>query len=232
MSTVIREQAPWRAGLKSARAIMVPGLVLQATALLLVTAYYQHDATHAAVNHLVAWRQEYGVVFAMITTGIFGGLLPVLYFMSRRQTRSDYTWAQAVALTAFWAYKGWEVDLFYRLLARLLGEQNDVWTIARKAFVDQFIYCPFIAVPISVLVYEWVQTRFNTTAVAADFRTGGWIARRVLPVLISNFGVWLPTVCIIYALPTGLQLPLQNLVLCFFTLLIAHQTKRAVQTVT
>jgi hypothetical protein len=51
---------------------------------------------------------------------------------------------------------------------------------------------------------------------------GQWYRRKVLPVLISNLGVWVPTVCIIYALPTALQLPLQNLVLCFFTLLLAH----------
>ena len=211
---------------------MIPGLVLQGAALLLVTAYYQHEPTRAAVNHLVTWRREFGVIFAIISTGIFGGLLPVLYFKARASTRNDYTWAQATALTAFWAYKGFEVDLFYRLLARLFGEGNDVWTIARKAFVDEFIYCPLLAVPMSVLAYEWVQTRFDTAGVIADIRTPGWILRRVLPVLISNLGVWLPTVCIIYSLPTGLQLPLQNLVLCFFTLLIAHQTKRAVQTVT
>jgi hypothetical protein len=48
----------------------------------------------------------------------------------------------------------------------------------------------------------------------------------VLPTLIANFGVWVPAVAIIYALPTPLQLPLQNLVLCFFTLLLAHLNRR------
>jgi hypothetical protein len=47
--------------------------------------------------------------------------------------------------------------------------------------------------------------------------------------LLSSLGVWLPAVAIIYTLPTPLQLPLQNVVLCFFTLLLAHlarHTKR------
>ena len=57
---------------------------------------------------------------------------------------------------------------------------------------------------------------------AADFRTRGWYARTVLPTLIANFGVWVPAVAIIDALPT----PLQNLVLCFFTLLLAHLNRR------
>jgi hypothetical protein len=58
--------------------------------------------------------------------------------------------------------------------------------------------------------------------VVADIRAGGWYRRRVLHVLISNLGVWVPAVCIIFALPTPLQLPLQNIVLCFFSLLLAH----------
>jgi hypothetical protein len=40
--------------------------------------------------------------------------------------------------------------------------------------------------------------------------------------MIANIAVWIPAVAIIYALPTALQLPLQNLVLLFFTLLLAH----------
>jgi hypothetical protein len=44
--------------------------------------------------------------------------------------------------------------------------------------------------------------------------------------MIANFAVWVPAVAIIYALPTALQLPLQNLVLLFFTLLLAHLNRR------
>lgn len=221
-------QAPWRAGLKSARVNLVPGLVLQAAALAVVVAYYQHEPSRVAFNRLVTWRNDAGVIFAMFTTGLFGGLLPALYLKSRRATREQYAWTQAAALTGFWFYKGFEVDTFYRLLAAWFGEGHEVRTIASKMFVDQFIYCPLLAVPVSVLFYDWVQTRFDRNAVIADVRRPGWFHRRLLPVLISNAGVWLPTTCIIYALPTALQLPLQNLVLCFFTLLIAHQTRRTV----
>jgi hypothetical protein len=34
-----------------------------------------------------------------------------------------------------------------------------------------------------------------------------------------------PAVAIIYLLPTPLQLPLQNIVLCFYTLVVAHQVR-------
>ena len=224
--TETMQEAPWRSGLRSAQANLRPGLVLQVAALALVIAYYQHEPTRAALNRLALWRAEAGVAFAMTTTGIFGGLLPFLYLRSQSATRHQYNWAQGASITAFWAYKGFEVDFWYRLLARFVGGGHEAKTIAIKSLLDQFIYCPLFAVPITALIYFWTETRFDGAATAADVSAGGWYRRRVLPVLISNFGVWLPAVGVIYALPTPLQLPLQNLVLCFFTLLVSHQTRR------
>ncbi len=64
------------------------------------------------------------------------------------------------------------------------------------------------------------------SAVSADLRSGRWYSRRVLTPLISNLAVWLPAVTIIYSLPPALQLPMQNLVLVFFTLILAHLMRR------
>lgn len=216
------EEAPWHAGLRGARATIGPGLVLQISALVLVIAYYRHAPTHAAVNALAALHERTGLRFGVVSTGFFGGLLPFLYLRQRRATRNRFTWAGGLALTAFWAYKGIEVDLWYRLLAHVVGTGATAGTIVTKMFLDQFVYCPVFAVPVTVIVYDAIEARFDLRRVIADIRAGDWYRRRVLPVLISNLGVWVPAVCIVYALPTPLQLPLQNLVLCFFTILLAH----------
>lgn len=221
-------EAPWRAGMRSARANLLPGFVLQLAALALVTAYSQHGPTRALLTRLAEWRTEVGIVSAILTTGLFGGLVPVLYLRARRASRDHYTALQGAAITLFWAYKGAEVDVLYRLLAHFVGEGNDIATIAIKVAIDQFVYCPVLAVPFTVVMYEWTTAHFRGSALMTDVRAGGWIRRRVVPVLISNLAVWLPGACIIYALPTPLQLPLQNMVLCFFTLLVAHQTRRSV----
>jgi len=221
------DEAPWRSGLRGARANLLPGVCLQVAAVVLVVAFYHHQPTRDALSQLATWREHAGVVFAMASTGFFGGLVPFIFLRSQPATRSRYTWAQGAAITAFWTYKGLEVDLWYSLLARVVGEDHGFRTIAIKSLLDQFVYCPFFAVPISAVVYFWTETHFSRAAVIADIRGRDWYRRSVLPVLISNLGVWLPAVCIIYALPTPLQLPLQNLVLCFFTLLVAHQTQRA-----
>jgi len=226
MSASISQAAPWKAGLRSARAHIVPGLILQALALALVWSYYRSSGTHAALSRLMEFRQRTGFGFAIVSTALFGGFLPFAY-LRRFHGAADharYDWSQGAVLTAFWAYKGIEVDLFYRILARTVGTGHGAGTIVVKALVDQLAYCPLLAVPVMVAVYAWIDAHFDPRPVLADLRAPGWYGRRAFPVLLSNFGVWAPAVAIIYALPTPLQLPLQNLVLCFYTLLIAHQT--------
>ncbi len=226
MASSLPPAVPWRSALRSARAHVGPGLALQAGALALVLSYYYCAPARALLARLLELRRETGFAFAVLSTGLFGGMLPFLYLRYGGRAPARYSWRQGLGLTAFWAYKGFEVDLFYRVLARVVGEGHDAGTILRKMAIDQVAYCPLFAVPVSVAVYEWVEARFDGAALLADWRAPHWYQRRTLPVLISNAGVWIPAVAIIYALPTPLQLPLQNLVLCFFTLVLAHQTRR------
>lgn len=221
------EEAPWQAGLRSARANLVPGIVLQCFALAIILGYSFHGPTREAFVRLTQLRADMGMSFAILSTGLFGGLIPLLYLKSVRKTRTHYSWSRGAGLTAFWCYKGFEVALWYAFLAWSLGEGTDVRTIASKAVLDQFVYCPIIAIPFTALVYHWCEHRFNFAATFADLRAPRWYARRVLPMLFANLGVWLPIVCIIYALPTPLQLPMQNIVLCFFTLMLAHLSTHA-----
>jgi hypothetical protein len=226
MEPIQPASAPWRSGLRAIKAHARAGLALQAAALALVLAYYHNAAARDALDRLMAFKLRTGFAFGIVSTGLFGGLLPCCYLWRegvRRTGRPRYDGRQSLGLTAFWAYKGFEVDLFYRVLARTIGGGHDVRTILAKLFTDQFVYCPAFAVPVSVAVYQLVDARGRISELAADWRAPRWYSRRVLPVLLSNAGVWIPAVALIYALPTPLQLPLQNLVLCFFTLLVAHQ---------
>ncbi len=220
------EEAPWKAGLRSARANLAPGLVLQAFALAVVLGYYFHGPTREWLSQLGDLRMRMGAAFGILSTALFGGLLPLLCLKSTRATRDQYSWGQGGFLTFFWGLKGAELALWYGFLAWSVGPGNDPGTVAVKALIDQLVYCPIWAIPSTTLAYAWCELRFDTRAVIADVRAPRWYARRVLPLLCANLGLWLPIVCIIYALPTPLQLPLQNIVLCFFTLMLAHLTAR------
>ena len=220
------EEAPWKSGLRSARANLVPGLALQAFALVVVLGYYWHGPTHELLTQLSELRARMGLPFAIISTGLFGGFLPLLYLKSSAATRAQLSWRSGFLYTAYWAYKGIEVSAWYTFLAWAIGDSPDLGKVVTKTVIDQFIWCPLWAVPSTAVFYFWCQHDCRLDAVVADLRHPRWYARRVLPQLFANTGVWLPLVCIIFALPTPLQLPLQNLVLCFYCLLLAHMTRR------
>lgn len=228
MTTTIRppRETPVRAALRGARANLGPGLVLQVFAVALVAAYYGHAGTREWFDRVAALREQIGVIFPMISTAVFGAIIPSLYLCALPATRREQSAAKIVALTLFWAAKGAEVDFLYRGLAALVGADNDIATIVVKSLLDQFVYCPVWAVPSCWAMYAWVGAGLRWRPVWRDIRTAGWYRRSVLPVLVSNLGVWLPAVALIYALPTGLQLPMQNLVLCFYTLLLATIERR------
>jgi hypothetical protein len=202
-------------------------MVLQLAALALVLGYYHVPGVHGALSRLAEVRQSWGFGFSVISTALFGGILPFLYIRGARpfaDRSAPYSLDQGLWLTAFWAYKGLEVDLWYRVQAHVFGSGHGVGTVLVKVFFDQFVYCPILAVPVTAAVYQAVQAR-SWRGVLADLHLPGWYRRRVLPVLISNLGVWVPAVAVIYCLPTPLQLPLQNIVLCFYTLVVAHQIR-------
>jgi len=215
-----------RTGLAGARANLVPGLVLQAFALALVLGYYFAPGVADALKHFEEFRFRVGLPYSMISTALFGGLIPWLYIKANPATRHRFNMAQGGGLVVFWAYKGFELHWLYTGMAALFGHDNSFSTVVTKVVVDQAIYGPLLAAPGMWLAYKWVENHLAIAPIIASIRQPGWFLRELLPVIIANLGVWLPTVSIIYTLPTVLQLPLENLVLCFFTLMLAHISEK------
>jgi len=219
-------EAPWRAGWRAGRANLVPGVALWLIGSVLVFAYYYHAPTHAALERLTELHARMGLTFSLLATMICGGLLPILYLRRDPAVRADYQLRNCLFLLAFWGYKGVEIELWYRLLAHVVGSDNSVRTIAIKGALDQFLYSPFFAVPLTVLVFSFNHAGLRFAPVLADVRAGGWFRRQVLPTVVANAALWIPMVCLVYALPLPLQTLLFDLALCFCILLIAHIIRR------
>jgi hypothetical protein len=216
------EEAPWQAGLHSIRLLVAPGLVLQAAALGLVLAYYFLPAAHGLFDQLAGWRTAGGYWFSGGAAALCGGVLPFLYLRLNPATRAANPWPLILFFALFWMWKGAETDLWYRILSWLHGDGTGAGTIARKVLSDQFAYNPFYAAPIGNLIFAWKDAGFRWAPVWADVRAGRWYYRRVLPVLLTVWALWVPVVCCVYALPPALQIPLFNVVLCFWSLLMTH----------
>lgn len=219
-------EAPWRAGVESARRAALPGAVLVGLAAAIVVSYYTSPGVRVALDALAEFRARWGYGFSAVTTSLAAGVVPFLYLRLHPATRAAHPWPHLVFFAAFWAYKGVEVDAFYRAQALVFGQMCDAPTVLTKMLVDQLAYNGLFAAPIAVLVYAWKDAGFRWAPPLADWRAPCWYVRRVLPVMIAVWAVWVPAVCCIYALPPGLQLPLNSFVNCFWVILFSLLTAR------
>lgn len=215
---------PIREGLVAARQNLVPGLVLQAFALAVVLAYYLVPAASPVFAALARWKSQGGFLYSAVATALFGGLIPFFYLRLNPATRASTPWAFLAFYLVFWAYRGVEVDALYRLQAWLFGNGNAVSTIVPKVLVDQFVYNVLWAGPLQIVAYHFMNSGYSPRAFSGyDWRA--FFFQRLPTTLISVWGVWIPMVTIIYCLPPDLQIPLFNIVLCFWVLLITALTR-------
>ncbi len=217
-----------RTGARSARENALPGLILWCFACAVVALYYLVPSVNGALSALGRLKAAGGYGYSALATALFGGFLPFFWrWLSHRGTPSPWkvpAWQAGLFLTLFWAYKGVEVDFFYRLQALMFGSGAGFSTIAPKVLMDQFVYNPLWAGWTQLLGYWWLESSFRPSALA-DRSFWGSLGPRLVTVLVSTWAVWIPMVSVIYAMPGDLQVPLFNIVLCFWGLMLASLTK-------
>jgi hypothetical protein len=205
---------------------LLPGLVLQLFAASILIIYFFVPASKPVFSWFGLLKQEYGFAYSFIATAIFGGLIPFLYlWLSKNLAPNRSILGLLVFYIVFWGLKGMEVDFFYRLQADWFGMDNEIKTIATKMAVDQFLYSALWAAPGITIVYLWMESNWSFAECkrAMDRK---FFCVKIPTVILSNWLVWTPAVCVVYAMPDELQIPFFNLVLCFWVLLLAVLNKK------
>lgn len=212
-------------GLLAARKNFFAGVALWIFGITIVVSYYNWPSARALFDQVSELKIAWGFFFSILSTAIFGGLIPSLI----TAISNGYSFTRNVYLTltnvGLWGFKGIELDLLYRGQAYVFGADNQISTIAFKTLFDQLIYVPLIGLTNVILFVLWRDLNFSCRRFRAALGPN-WYANRILPVIISNWFLWVPAVVLIYSLPTSLQLPIQNLVLVFWNLILFFFTTR------
>jgi len=189
----------------------------------IVAGYYTVETFRGMLDDVAAFKDRIGLIYPVISMAVFCGLIPYLLQGLQHGDRRNWSPVFLIFLMVFWGYKGLEVELLYRAQAAVFGHDNQPLTIAMKLLVDQLVYVPLLAVPGMVLALSWANRGYSWSGLRNAMR-GNWYCRLVLPVMIPNWFVWFPSVILIYALPTGLQLPVQNIIACMWALMVMFLT--------
>ncbi len=202
------------------RANLIPGIVLWIVGVAVVLVYYFSEGARPGFQWIIDLKQSYGFFYSGVATAIFGGLIPFLYLLAAGRIPPGCARSWGLFFVIYWSTRGIEVDAFYRLQAWLFGNELEWQTIVTKVLVDQFVYCPLWSAPLTAICYIWKDVGFSWS------RLRNRINRRLFlfeipSVLLSVWIIWIPATSIIYSLPLPLQIPLFNLVMCFYVLLVS-----------
>jgi hypothetical protein len=201
------------------RVNLVPGLVLWSLGACLVILYYMGEFSRPWFDEIISLKETYGFAYSAVSTCFFGGLIPYFFMQWTGRDALKGLWSGLIFL-GYWALRGIDVDAFYRLQAMIFGTGVDLETIIFKVLVDQFIYCVVWASPITALFYTWREANFSIGQWKGD-KTWSELLDMILIFTVTTWVVWIPGTAIIYSLPYPLQIPLFNLTLCFFVILVS-----------
>ena len=224
------ETNPWKIGLKAARANLIPGLVLQGAAIALLAAYYGIPSVRETLGVVTQWQERYGIAFSLGSYLFFCGLVPYFFCMAMSALRPKEPGKALVFALVFWGIMGLIVPKFYAFQSFLYGNGTDFRTLTFKVLTDQFGYTTCFASPVVAITHVWKDRGYSWTAIA-PLLGKGWFRRLVVPNLVMNWVVWIPSLCVIYSLPPLLQSHVAGLIGGFWVLMclqIATHTRPAV----
>jgi hypothetical protein len=207
---------------------LVAGVSLQLFAILLAVAYFNWSAALPVFNFFADLKASYGWRYSMVSTALFGGLIPFLVLAFTGNIGKN--WRPILLFyVCYWAYKGVEVDWLYTWQGIWFGNDTQWSTLLKKTFVDQFVYGTFWAAPSMAIPYLWKECGFNFSVFAKKLDRDLFFIQ-IPTTLITNWLIWIPAVLVIYSMPPALQIPLFNLVLCFFVLLLTTISQKKAPT--
>ena len=215
-----RREPPWAAGLRAARANFVPALIVQAVMLAILLAYYFYPPTTRWLDALAEFKARFGYGYSIAAAVLAGALIPELMrvgvLQKGRFIRANLS--NILFTIPFWGVMGAIVDFFYRSQAGWFGSEATFDVVAKKVIVDQFIYNPLFAAPVSAWFYDFKNSGYRCDN-CARFFTRTYYRDVIVPILFATWGVWIPIVSILYSLPSLLQIPLFALALSLWVIL-------------
>lgn len=192
-----------------------------------LVAYYFHPPMRNWLNELAALKIRWGYGYAALSSIIAGAIIPellrILVFQKSKVTRANLE--NILFAGILWCFMGIAVDYFYRSQAIWFGDEATFSVVLKKVLVDQFLYNPLFVGPFVAWAYDWKNDNYRLHNIGRFF-TAAYYRDTVLPSLFATWGVWIPVVSIVYALPSPLQQPISSLALSMWVVLYTYMSEQ------
>lgn len=216
----VRRESATAPGIRAIRDHIRPFLAIQACVLLVVLAYYQAPAVMSFAAELGKIKVLGGYVFVVVATGFAGAILPEAFKALTGDTRR-LPFAELLYNFAVFGLNGIFVDVFYRGLGKIFGEEPTVSNVTIKVLVDQLLGSPLLFTPYFLSMILLYKSGFSLAKLRMSLREEPFL-RRIWPVLITSWAYWFPALIGVYAMPKDLQFVLFLFIEAAWSLLLIH----------
>lgn len=217
---------PLRIGFESAKANVVPMVVLWAAAVATVTGYYAVPGFADVLEPLAKWHRANGSVASFLSLAVFCGVIPGVFLCSIRSLRPRHPLVTVAVMAVWCGLWGIVNNWMYAFLSWWLGDGRDFGTLVMKTAVDQFVWTVLVIAPINASFCFWMGRDFSLRRTRAEWPTN-FVRDVFLPNLLANWVVWVPVLCVVFAFPLPLQIHLAGLASSFWTLMCLQIGRRS-----
>eukprot|EP00442_Polarella_glacialis_P039895 CAMPEP_0115066492 /NCGR_PEP_ID=MMETSP0227-20121206/10835_1 /TAXON_ID=89957 /ORGANISM="Polarella glacialis, Strain CCMP 1383" /LENGTH=193 /DNA_ID=CAMNT_0002452395 /DNA_START=346 /DNA_END=928 /DNA_ORIENTATION=- len=137
------------------------------------------------------------------------------------QLKKPYV-ANATFNVLLWAVLGIAVEYLYAFQAWMFGDAADFVTILQKVLFDQFVWNPFMLAPVLFPLFMWRNSGFQFRLKVLD----GFLLTYCSG-MVTCWGTWIPGCSVVYAFPSVLQVPIFNIILFSYSILISLVSQKA-----
>jgi len=213
-------------GVASIRANFIPMVVLWAMACLVAAAYYWLPGSELVFGPIFDWQTANGKLAAFLNRAIFCGLLPGAFVCLVPSLRPPRVVLVVLAQLVWNGIAGIGCDFMYNLHALWFGTGTDIQTLLLKTLMSQFVWTTLLFAPSGALVYFWIGCDFSIGRMKAQWPKS-FVGDMILPMLLSNWTIWIPVQLIVHLFPTPLQIQLSGFAGAFWCLVLLELGRRA-----
>ena len=158
-------------GLASARANLVPMVVLWMLAGVSVGAYYLLAPFRGMFEPMADWQRAWGWRAAFVSQAVFCGILPGVFLLAIRSIRPRHPFLTILAQSLWCGGFGVCNNEVFHLMARVLGDNAHVSTVLAKAAFDQFVWTVAVIAPAIVTFSFPFSLQIHVNGIVCTFWT-------------------------------------------------------------
>ena len=216
-----------RIGLASARANLVPMVVLGFLAAMTAFGYYFIPGASSLLEPVRCWQEECGPIAAFLNRLIFCGVIPGALMVSIKSIRPAFPTRVLIAQVLWCGVWGVICDRMYIAVDMIFGSGRNLLSIFVKTAFDQLPWTVLVVMPCNAAFYFWLARGFSLGRTVSDWPRGRFWQTLVLPFVVTNWCVWIPVTVAVFALPLALRVQISGLASSYWTLVCLHLGRSA-----